>query len=73
MLFSLKGDPFANFINLGNNITIINKPFGRSDIGIPASTRDFFINAIAMAYFIARLYESRSIRHYNQILPYQSQ
>jgi hypothetical protein len=49
-----KHRPFANFINLGNNITIINKPFGRSDIGIPASTRDFVINAIAMAYFNTR-------------------
>jgi hypothetical protein len=31
---------------LGNNIAVINKAFGRCNIGIPAGTRDFFINTI---------------------------
>jgi hypothetical protein len=36
----------ASVTKLGNNIAVINKAFGRCNIGIPAGTRDFFINTI---------------------------
>ncbi|SEH76539.1 hypothetical protein BAZSYMB_SCAFFOLD00028_7 [Bathymodiolus azoricus thioautotrophic gill symbiont] len=39
--------------NLSNNIAIINKTFGRGNIGIPAPARGFFINAIVVGYFAA--------------------
>jgi hypothetical protein len=44
--------PIANAWH-GNNIAIINKTFGRGNIGIPASARGFFINAIVVGYFAA--------------------
>jgi hypothetical protein len=43
----------ASVTKFGNNIAVINKALGRCNIGIPASTRGFFINTISVDYFVA--------------------
>jgi hypothetical protein len=45
--------PLAKGTLLYTSSKTINKALGRCNIGIPASTRGFFINTISVDYFVA--------------------